>query len=60
MRKGLVDIVSDGDRTFLVTTAGGLKRCGGQGDVLAGTVGNFINYNYPLTNFKPVEKDFDT
>ena len=28
--------------------------------MLAGTVGNFINYNYPLSHFKPVEKDFDT
>ena len=45
-RKGLVDIISDGTDTFIVATAGSLKRCGGQGDVLCGTLGTFANYKF--------------
>ena len=44
MRKGIVDIVSDGFQTYYVAIEGGLKRSGGQGDVLAGVLGTFCNY----------------
>lgn len=36
--KGKVDIISDGARTVACAVPGGLKRCGGIGDVLSGTM----------------------
>lgn len=36
--KGKVDIISDGTRTVTCAVPGGLKRCGGIGDVLSGTM----------------------
>eukprot|EP00903_Cladosiphon_okamuranus_P010984 g10374.t1 len=36
--KGKVDIISDGRRTVACAVPGGLKRCGGIGDVLSGTM----------------------
>uniref|UniRef100_S4RJ02 ATP-dependent (S)-NAD(P)H-hydrate dehydratase n=1 Tax=Petromyzon marinus TaxID=7757 RepID=S4RJ02_PETMA len=36
LKKGIVDLVSDGK--------GSLKRCGGQGDILSGILGTFVNY----------------
>lgn len=36
--KGRVDLVSDGERTVACAVPGGLKRCGGIGDVLSGTI----------------------
>mmetsp|Transcript_16976 Transcript_16976/g.16653 ORF Transcript_16976/g.16653 Transcript_16976/m.16653 type:complete len:201 (+) Transcript_16976:376-978(+) len=44
LKKGLVDVISDGNRVFYVKTKGSLKRCGGQGDVLAGTIGTYAYY----------------
>lgn len=44
LRKGLVDIITDGRQAFYVKTQGSLKRCGGQGDVLAGMLGTFTYY----------------
>ena len=46
LQKGLVDVITNGDHTFLVAVEGAAKRCGGQGDVLAGTIGTFLNYKY--------------
>ena len=45
-KKGLIDVISNGNRTCLVSTPGSMKRCGGQGDVLAGMLGTFANYSY--------------
>jgi ATP-dependent NAD(P)H-hydrate dehydratase len=42
VRKGIVDIITDGNEAFYVNTIGSSKRCGGIGDVLAGTIGSFI------------------
>lgn len=36
--KGEVDIISNGTRTMACGVPGGLKRCGGIGDVLSGTI----------------------
>jgi NAD(P)H-hydrate repair Nnr-like enzyme with NAD(P)H-hydrate dehydratase domain len=35
-----------------VAVLGGNKRCGGQGDVLAGILGTFINYENNLIGIK--------
>ncbi|KAF7308920.1 hypothetical protein MKEN_01092500 [Mycena kentingensis (nom. inval.)] len=48
LQKGATDIVSvDADETtesVSVDTPGGLKRCGGQGDILSGTVGTMLSW----------------
>jgi ATP-dependent NAD(P)H-hydrate dehydratase len=41
VRKGIVDVITDGKEAFFVSTHGSLKRCGGIGDLLAGTIGTF-------------------
>ena len=56
-RKGMVDVISDGERTFYVAIEGGLKRCGGQGDVLTGVLGSFVNFESNLKEY--VENDPD-
>ncbi|XP_076447060.1 ATP-dependent (S)-NAD(P)H-hydrate dehydratase-like isoform X2 [Babylonia areolata] len=45
LRKGLEDIVSDGATVILCSTDGSPRRCGGQGDVLAGSVAAFYNWS---------------
>jgi len=42
-RKGEIDVISDGSVAMFCGFLGGLKRCGGQGDVLAGIMATF-NY----------------
>ena len=47
LQKGAEDLIavhpSDSEpQTTTVDVKGGLKRCGGQGDVLSGTVGAFL------------------
>ena len=46
IRKGLCDIITDGERALLVRQQGSLKRPGGIGDVLAGTIATFGQYTY--------------
>ncbi|KDO35375.1 YjeF [Saprolegnia parasitica CBS 223.65] len=45
LRKGEVDMASDGVSTFTNTLDGSPRRCGGQGDVVAGTVGAFLAWH---------------
>lgn len=42
LKKGKTDIISDGEHTVQVSEKGGLKRSGGIGDILSGTLGTFI------------------
>lgn len=42
LQKGAQDIISNGPRTEINDVEGGLKRCGGQGDILSGTVGTLL------------------
>ncbi len=44
MRKGAVDLVSDGAVTLAVEDAGSPKRSGGQGDVLAGCTATLLSW----------------
>ena len=39
VRKGMIDIISDGSRVVVVGCKGSLKRTGGLGDILAGIIG---------------------
>lgn len=42
LQKGAQDIISNARRTEILNVPGGLKRCGGQGDILSGTVATFL------------------
>jgi len=41
VRKGATDIISNGSAVIECNVSGGPRRCGGQGDVLAGTIATF-------------------
>ena len=42
IQKGKQDIISNGKDTMVCSIEGGLKRCGGQGDVLTGCLGTLL------------------
>ncbi|KAJ2005650.1 hypothetical protein GGI02_003002 [Coemansia sp. RSA 2322] len=42
VRKGKVDVITNGDRLFVCEETGGLRRCGGQGDILSGAIATFL------------------
>jgi ATP-dependent NAD(P)H-hydrate dehydratase len=42
VQKGKVDVISNGKETMMVDIEGGLKRAGGQGDVLTGCLGTLL------------------
>lgn len=57
IRKGQVDIISDGRRLLTCSRPGGLRRCGGQGDILAGIAGTLAGWNYgPQSGYEQLEK----
>lgn len=43
-QKGGTDIISNGDEVLKVDIPGGLKRSGGQGDVLSGSIGCMLGW----------------
>lgn len=45
MLKGAADIISNGDMVFEVKMKGSPRRCGGQGDILAGCVGTAFHWS---------------
>lgn len=48
LKKGIVDILSNGESCYYVATESSLKRCGGQGDILAGIIGTFASFSSNL------------
>ena len=42
VRKGISDIITDGNEAYYVVEEGSMKRCGGIGDILAGTIASFM------------------
>jgi ATP-dependent NAD(P)H-hydrate dehydratase len=44
IQKGKNDYISNGDRTFVSDVEGGLKRSGGQGDTLTGSLATFLGW----------------
>jgi hydroxyethylthiazole kinase-like uncharacterized protein yjeF len=44
VQKGAVDLISNGHETWFVAVGGSPRRCGGQGDLLAGITGLFALY----------------
>lgn len=45
VRKGPIDSVCNASECLSVSEPGSLKRCGGQGDILAGTISVFASWN---------------
>ena len=39
IQKGMIDVIAKGETVTRVTEEGSLRRCGGQGDVVAGVMG---------------------
>ncbi|KAL5204354.1 hypothetical protein ABZP36_009225 [Zizania latifolia] len=58
MRKGKADLISDGKTVTQVSTFGSPRRCGGQGDILSGSVAVFSSWaqHFLLSNEHPTEK----
>lgn len=58
MRKGKADVISDGKTVTQVSTFGSPRRCGGQGDILSGSVAVFTSWAryFILSNEQPTEK----
>uniref|UniRef100_A0A7C9DYR5 ATP-dependent (S)-NAD(P)H-hydrate dehydratase n=1 Tax=Opuntia streptacantha TaxID=393608 RepID=A0A7C9DYR5_OPUST len=44
LRKGKSDLISDGDAVCSVSIFGSPRRCGGQGDILSGSVAVFLSW----------------
>ncbi|KAG9238250.1 Ribokinase-like protein [Amylocarpus encephaloides] len=44
VQKGKSDLISNGERTYVSDLAGGLKRSGGQGDTLTGSLATFLGW----------------
>mmetsp|Transcript_24480 Transcript_24480/g.26768 ORF Transcript_24480/g.26768 Transcript_24480/m.26768 type:complete len:301 (-) Transcript_24480:13-915(-) len=66
-RKGEVDLITSGNDVYAITERGSPRRCGGQGDILAGTLAtayywafkaepqNLLNLSTQLTNNTKIE-----
>ena len=57
VRKGKNDVVSDGISVLVCSEQGSLRRAGGQGDVLSGTIAAFIAWSEPRNSSVNPEKD---
>ncbi|XP_043811086.1 ATP-dependent (S)-NAD(P)H-hydrate dehydratase isoform X2 [Manihot esculenta] len=44
LRKGKADLIADGEIVKSVSVYGSLRRCGGQGDILSGSVAVFLSW----------------
>ncbi|RUS74795.1 hypothetical protein EGW08_017441 [Elysia chlorotica] len=42
VHKGLHDVISDGNKVLMCSNPGSPRRCGGQGDLLSGSMGVFV------------------
>ncbi|CAA22272.1 ATP-dependent (S)-NAD(P)H-hydrate dehydratase [Schizosaccharomyces pombe] len=55
IQKGQSDIISDGATAYACSVPGGLKRCGGQGDILTGILATFLAWRHAY-----LSKEWDT
>ncbi|XP_039776772.1 ATP-dependent (S)-NAD(P)H-hydrate dehydratase-like isoform X2 [Panicum virgatum] len=58
MRKGKADVICDGKTVTQASTFGSPRRCGGQGDILSGSVAVFTSWaqHFIVSNEQPTEK----
>ncbi|XP_073013114.1 ATP-dependent (S)-NAD(P)H-hydrate dehydratase isoform X2 [Typha latifolia] len=61
LRKGKTDLICDGETVTRVSTFGSPRRCGGQGDILSGSVAVFSSWarQHVLSNKQPTEKSLN-
>lgn len=50
VQKGSKDFISNGQDTLIVDLEGGLKRSGGQGDTLTGSIATFLGWRHAYLN----------
>jgi hydroxyethylthiazole kinase-like uncharacterized protein yjeF len=60
VQKGAVDLISNGRETWFVAVGGSPRRCGGQGDLLAGITGLFALYAQQACATTPADADAAT
>ncbi|GBM36582.1 ATP-dependent (S)-NAD(P)H-hydrate dehydratase [Araneus ventricosus] len=56
VKKGTTDIISNGFQTLTCNEPGSARRCGGQGDLLSGSMGVFNYWAHKLHENKPKDK----
>ncbi|KAF3330908.1 ATP-dependent (S)-NAD(P)H-hydrate dehydratase [Carex littledalei] len=61
LRKGKEDLISDAETVTKVSTFGSPRRCGGQGDILSGSVAVFTSWarNYVMSSMPSSEKSLN-
>ena len=52
--KGAVDIITNGKDTVTCDTGGSYRRCGGQGDLLSGSLGTFAYWGHSVQPQPPI------
>ena len=59
IRKGEHDIISNGKDAFIIEEQGSPRRCGGQGDILAGNLGVAISWAYKQSSTMPSNEEIN-
>jgi ATP-dependent NAD(P)H-hydrate dehydratase len=59
IRKGEYDIISNGKDAFIIEEQGSPRRCGGQGDILAGNLGVAISWAYKESSLLPSNEEIN-
>ncbi|GAB1602559.1 ATP-dependent (S)-NAD(P)H-hydrate dehydratase-like [Argonauta hians] len=57
--KGAYDIISDGKEVLICSTEGSPRRCGGQGDLLSGSMGTFSHWSHMKSASGPDEVPYN-
>lgn len=57
VKKGVVDIITNGTHTIVCDEPGSARRCGGQGDLLSGSMGVFNYWAHKFYNNKPMDRN---
>ena len=60
IRKGEYDIISNGKIAYIIEEQGSPRRCGGQGDILAGNLGVAIYWAYKDSSLIPSNEEINT
>jgi len=58
LQKGKIDLISDGNTVYGVSMFGSPRRCGGQGDILSGSVAVFSSWARQGEESNKVDKKF--
>jgi len=58
VRKGAADMITDGTEVFLCDAPNSPRRCGGQGDLLSGSMGTFLHWAVMTAESGSKDADF--